>query len=153
MCYNYIIMGHNQKNKVQYSILNRICVMCLLVALYSVTIETLLPFHPKEVIAQGFGQDNSGGGFGQDNSGGGIDQRLEKAFRSLNNDCQQQQQNQEDFSTIPLPPGSKPLSIAFDSEHNKLYATNVKGNTVLIMDVDPEAMEATEREEIIDMVR
>jgi hypothetical protein len=57
-------MGHNQKNKVQYSILNRICVMCLLVALYSVTIETLLPFHPKEVIAQGFGQDNSGGGFG-----------------------------------------------------------------------------------------
>jgi YVTN family beta-propeller protein len=101
----------------------------------------------------GFGQDNSGGGFGQDNSGGGIDQRLEKAFRSLNNDCQQQQQNQEDFSTIPLPPGSKPLSIAFDSEHNKLYATNVKGNTVLIMDVDPEAMEATEREEIIDMVR
>jgi hypothetical protein len=55
-------MTHNQKNKVQYTTLNRICIMFLLVALYSVTI--LLPFHPKEVIAQRFGEDNSGGGFG-----------------------------------------------------------------------------------------
>jgi DNA-binding beta-propeller fold protein YncE len=64
---------------------------------------------------------------------------------SNSRDCQQQ--NQGDFGTIPLPDGSKPLSIAFDSKHKELYATNVNGNTVLITNIN-EAMVAMEREEV-----